>query len=219
MAAFIDLRPGLQLNVTPGRCAGGVSYRVAIRQVSKRGIHVGRPRDNGDWLELGPGDEITLSLQLHTRMYTCSSRVLEVQEVPVESMLIEHPVEVRSGERRQFYRLLTSIEPRYAARTNVEGDELERLEVRIVDISGGGLQLRVARWLAIGSRVRLIFALERDPLAIDVTVLALAAQRPAVRSSFYRVNAQFTEVEREVQERIIRFIFRQQLLLRQKQAI
>ena len=100
MAAFIDLRPGLRLNVTPGRGAGGVSYRVAIRQVSKRGIHVGRPRDNGDWLELGPGDEITLSLQLHTRMYTCSSRVLEVQEVPVESMLIEHPVEVRSGERR-----------------------------------------------------------------------------------------------------------------------
>ena len=56
-------------------------------------------------------------------MYTCTSRVLKVQDVPIESLLLEHPAEVKHNERRQFYRLLTSITPRYAARTNKEGDE------------------------------------------------------------------------------------------------
>lgn len=220
MPEFIDLRPGLMLNVMPGHSMLSASYQAVIRLVSDDGIRVDRPRQGASRLELRPGDDVTLILQLHGRMYTCTSRVLEVQDVPVESLLLEHPTEVKHNERRQFYRLLTSITPRYAARTNKDGDELDRLDdVRIVDISGGGVQMRVKQWVPVGSRMRLIFALEQDPLEIDVNVLALAVQRPDVRRSYYRLNSKFIEMERDVQERIIRFIFRQQMLIRQQQAI
>jgi c-di-GMP-binding flagellar brake protein YcgR len=219
MPEFIELRPGLMLNVMPGHSMLSVSYQAVIRRVSDEGIRVDRPRQGASRLELRPGDDVTLILQLHGRMYTCTSRVLDVQDVPVESLLLEHPTEVKHNERRQFYRLLTSITPRYAARTNKDGDELDRLDVRIVDISGGGVQMRVKEWVPVGSRVRLVFALEHDPLEIDVNVLALAVQRPDVRRSYYRINSKFIEIERDVQERIIRFIFRQQMLLRQQQAI
>ncbi len=220
MPEFIDLRPGLMLNVMPGHSMLSASYQAVIRLVSDDGIRVDRPRQGASRLELRPGDDVTLILQLHGRMYTCTSRVLEVQDVPAESLLLEHPTEVKHNERRQFYRLLTSITPRYAARTNKDGDELDRLDdVRIVDISGGGVQMRVKQWVPVGSRMRLIFALEQDPLEIDVNVLALAVQRPDVRRSYYRLNSKFIEMERDIQERIIRFIFRQQMLIRQQQAI
>ena len=219
MPEFIDLRPGLMLNVMPGHSMLSVSYQAVIRRVSDDGIRVDRPRQGESRLELRPGDDVTLILQLHGRMYTCTSRVLEVQDVPIESLLLEHPAEVKHNERRQFYCLLTSITPRYAARTNKEGDELDRLDVRIVDISGGGVQMRVKEWVPVGSLVRLVFALEQDPLEIDVNVLALAVQRPDVRRSYYRINSKFIEIERDIQERVIRFIFRQQMLLRQQKAV
>jgi c-di-GMP-binding flagellar brake protein YcgR len=220
MPEFIDLRPGLMLNVMPGYSMLSVSYQAVIRHVSDDGIRVDRPRLGESRLELSPGADVTLILQFHGRMYTCTSRVLEVQDAPVESLLLEHPTEVKHNERRQFYRLLTSITPRYAACTNKDGDELERLDdVRIIDISGGGVQMRVKEWVPVGSRVRLVFALEQDPLEIDVNVLALAVQQPDVRRSYYRINSKFIEIERDVQERIIRFIFRQQMLLRQQNVI
>ena len=79
--------------------------------------------------------------------------------------------------------------------------------------------MRVKEWVPVGSRVRLVFALEQDPLEIDVNVLALAVRRPDVRRSYYRINSKFIEIERDVQERVIRFIFRQQMLLRQQKAV
>ena len=219
MPRFIELRPGLRVNVMPGHSMLSVSYQAVIRQVTEEGIRLDGPRRDSDRLAPAPGDRLTLIVQLHGRMYTCTSKVLEVQDVPVESMLIEHPTEVRHNERRQFYRLLTNIAPRYAARIDADGEELERLDTQIVDVSGGGVQMRVEQWLPVGSRVRLIFALEQDPLEIDVAVMALAVQRPDVRRSYYRVNAKFADIEREMQERIIRFIFRQQMLLRQKRVV
>ena len=213
------MRPGLRLNVMPGHSMLSVSYQAVIRQVLDEGLRVDHPRRGTEPLKLELGDEVTLIVQLHGRMYTCTSKVLDVQEIPVEQVPLEHPTEVRHNERRQFYRLLTNIEPRYAARIDADGDELERLESHIVDLSGGGVQLRVEQWLPVASRLRLIFSLEDEPLEMDVTVLALAVQRPDVRRSYYRVNSKFTDIGREMQERIIRFIFRQQMLLRQKRAI
>lgn len=219
MPSFIEFRTGQQVAVMPGHGMMSVSYPAVIRQIADEGIRIDRPRRGGQRLELHSGDDVTLVVQMHGRMYTCTSRVLEVQDVPAEQVLIEHPTEVRHNERRQFYRLLTNITPRHAARVNSAAEELERLDARIVDLSGGGVQLRVEQWLPVGSRVRVIFALEQEPLEIDVTVLSLAVQRPDTRRSYYRVNAKYIELSRDMQERIIRYIFRQQMLLRQKQAV
>lgn len=219
MADFIEFRPGLRLSVMAGRSMLSASYHGVVRQVSDQGLRVDWPRHNKQTMELLKGDPVTLVVQMHGRMYTCSSKVLDLQEIPSESVLLEHPTEVRHNERRQFYRLITSIRPRYAARTTPEGDELQRVDARILDISGGGVQMRCEEWIPIGARIRLVFALESDPLQLDVTVMALSVQTPDGARMFHRVNAKFIDIERGVQERIIRFIFRQQMLLRQKQVV
>lgn len=219
MADFIDFRPGLRLSVMEGRSMLSTSYHGVVRQVSDEGLRVDWPRNGKETMELLKDDAVTLVVQMHGRMYTCSSKVLDLQEIPSESILLEHPTEVRHNERRQFYRLITSIKPRYAAQTTPDGDEIQRIDAHILDISGGGVQMRSEERIPIGARIRLVFALESDPLQLDVTVMALSIQKPDVTRSFHRVNAKFIDIERDVQERIIRFIFRQQMLLRQKQVV
>lgn len=219
MADYIDFRPGLRLTVMEGRSMLSASYQGVVRQVNDDGLRIDWPRHDKETMELLRGDPVTLVVQMHGRMYTCSSKVLDLQEIPSESILLEYPTEVRHNERRQFYRLLTSITPRYAAQTTAEGDEIQRLDVRILDISGGGVQMRCDESISIGARIRLVFMLEEDPVQLDVTVMALAVQNPDATRRFHRLNAKFVDVEREVQERIIRYIFRQQMLLRQRQVM
>lgn len=219
MPEFIEFRPGLRLSVMQGRGVLSASYQGVIRQVSDDGIRIDWPHRNRDAMELNRGDDVTVVVQMHGRMYTCSTRVLDLQEVPTETVLIAEPSEVRHNERRQFYRLLTNITPRYAAQTNEDGDEVLRLEARILDLSGGGVQLRTEEWIPVGARIRLVFMLDQDPLQLDITVMALAVREPDTGRTFHRVNAKFVEIDRDTQERIIRFIFRQQMLLRQQGVV
>ena len=51
---------------------------------------------------------------------------------------------------------------------------------------------------------------------VDIEVLALVTQDPLRLRSFYRVNGIFVGMERSVQEQIIRYIFSQQRLIRQR---
>lgn len=218
MASYIDLKRGQRITVTPTGGAPTVSCEAAVRDVSEDGLRIDWPRGGGDRLGLRPDDELTLTIHLHGRVYTGRSHVLDVHEFPTASVTIARPTEVQREERREFFRLLTGIDPRYAARTDGDGEELERIDVRILDISGGGVQLRSRRWISVGTHIRLIFSLEDDSMELDVLVLALTVLQPARRRSFYRINAEFVDLGQEVREQIIRFIFRQQLSVRQKRA-
>lgn len=219
MASYIDLKRGQRITVTRTDGVPAVSCKAVVRHVSEDGLRIDWPRRGDDLLGLRPDDELTLTIHLHGRMYRCSSLVLDVQEFPALAVTIARPTEVQREERRQFFRLLTSIDPRYAARTDGDGEELERIDVRILDISGGGVQLRSRRWISVGDHIRLVFSLEDDSVELDVLVLALAVLRPDRRRSYYRINAEFVDAGREVRERIIRFIFRQQMFLQQKRAV
>lgn len=219
MASHIDLKRGQRITVTSDGDASDVSREAIVRHVSEAGIHIGWARGGDERLDLRPDDELTLTIHLNGRMYRCRSRVLEVQEFPTVAVTIARPTEAQREERREFFRLLTGIDPRYAVRLDGDGEELEQIDVRILDISGGGVQLRSRRWISVGTRIRLIFSLEDDPVELDVLALALTVLLPDQRRSTYRINAEFVDLDQQVREQIIRFIFRQQLFGRQKRAV
>lgn len=217
MSDFIDLRAGVPLNVLP---RGGVvtlssSYESVVRHVTDAGVRIDMPRRGSVALDLEVGDELALLVQLHGRLYTLMSRVIELQPAG-DFILVATPREADQSERRQFYRLITNIRPRRVSRVTNEGEELQLLAATIMDLSGGGVQLQMQQWVPVGAHLRIEFPLEGDPLDVEVDCLAVGVLRPDSRRSFYRVNARYVNVARETQERIIRFIFRQQLVLRQK---
>jgi c-di-GMP-binding flagellar brake protein YcgR len=214
--AFIDLRPGMNVHIMPNTGSLTNAYESVIRQVGDQGIRIDHPKQGDTLMELTPGDDIAVFVQSGGRIYRLSSRVRLIEQVPLDAVVIEHPTEADYSERRQFYRLLTTIEPRYAARIGAEGEELERLDVRILDISGGGLQLHVRRWVPVGSRLRLVFGLDDDPQEVDIFTTVLSVVRSGTSNSVYRVHCRFVDLPRTERERMVRFIFRKQIDFRKK---
>jgi c-di-GMP-binding flagellar brake protein YcgR len=186
-----------------------------VRHVSDEWLRIDMPRRGSVALDLEVGDGVTLLVQLHGRLYTLVSSVIELQP-DGDALLIAPPRAAEQSEQRQFYRLITNIRPRRVSRVTSEGEELQLLAATIMDLSGGGVQLQMQEWVPVGAHLRIEFPLEGDPLDIVVDCLAVGVLRPDSRRSFYRVNARYVNIDRDTQERIIRFIFREQLALRQK---
>jgi c-di-GMP-binding flagellar brake protein YcgR len=218
MPAFIDLRAGMHVHVLPRDGSLSNAYDSVIRAVNEQGIRIDHPRQDTEAMTVAPGDEVDVYVQTGGRIYRLASRVRLVEQIPLEALVLEHPTEADHSERRQFYRLLTTISPRYAARVSADGEELERVEGRILDISGGGLQLQVRKWIPVGSRLRLIFALEDDPQEVDACATALSVVRPGSShaAASYRVHCRYIDLPRTERERIVRFIFRKQIDFRKK---
>lgn len=216
-ADFIELHTGMVVHVMLRESVLSAAFASVIRQVGEQGIHVDSPAD-GAGPALEPGSAVTLFVQSGGRIFRLEShvRLLESGEQTQGAMVLDHPVAADETERRQFYRLLTTITPRYASRVNATGDELERIDARILDLSGGGMQLHTREWVPVGSRIRLIFALDQDPQEVDTCVLGLSVVRPGPRRSLYRVHCRFVDLPRAERERLVRFIFRKQLDFRQR---
>jgi c-di-GMP-binding flagellar brake protein YcgR len=68
----------------------------------------------------------------------------------------------------------------------------------------------------VGSRIRLVFALEHDAQEVDACVLALSVVRPGPRRSLYRVHCRFVDMPRAERERVVRFVFASQMDFRQR---
>lgn len=210
---FIDLRVGMVLHVMPLGGAPTSAFASAIREITDEGIVADAPSSGDGPL---PGTAVTLFVQNGGRIYRLESRVRAVDAAAEGAIALEQPVAADETERRHFYRLLTTITPRYAARVNAGGDELERTDARVLDLSGGGMQLHTRHWVPVGSRMRLIFALDDDPQEVDACVLAISVMRPGPRRSFYRVHCRFVDMPRAERERVVRFVFRKQIDFRQR---
>ncbi len=209
MPEYVDLRPGQRINVLKDAGTLEVSYVSTIRHVSPVAVRIDAPRRGDDVLDFKVNDEMMIMVDLQGRLYTFASRVQKIEPAD-DAVLIDRPRVVEQSERRQFFRLAVNIRPKYAAIVDDDGSEKRRLEAMILDISGGGMQLRAKQPIDTGNRVHVVFPLGDDQLEADITVLAASAVEGEA-PWMYRANARFLTLPRQVQERIIRFIFKQQL--------
>lgn len=219
MAGFIDLVPGLPLQVFREGNLAEEPYDAAVRSVSATAIHLSGPKRKEERMQVAPGDRLVIMAAYNGQMFRFNCAVRLVETVPLDTIVLSAPDEAVNIERRGFYRLFTRVEPRYAARVDHKMNELQTLNsVVIMDISGGGLQMQTREWIPTGSRLRLIFALEDDPLEFDLVMVALSVQRPD-RMQSYRVHCGFLDVATADVERVVRHVFRQQVAMRRKGAI
>lgn len=218
MVAYIDLQPGTQIRVSPPGDPLGASYVSTVRATLPNGLRLGMPRREKDVLEVEPRDRLTMFTMVAGRVYRFVSEV-RLAEVESDSFVIDTPREAEQSERRQFYRLVTRIVPRRAARLDDAGREVQQIQAVILDISGGGALVQAKQFVPAGSRVRLVFELEGDPLEMDMATLVLSAARPSATAQHYRLHCQFLEPNRFEIERLVRFVYRQQAELRRRGVI
>lgn len=185
-----------------------------------RGLLMDVPRRADEDLLMQVGDEVRLFVQVHGRMFQLETRVLEADF----QVLLEEPREAAQTERREFYRLLTSMQPLVVELLPVEeptvapttagapaaaddATEPVLLEAVIADLSGGGVRLRMSEELEVGRRLRLSFEPDGEPMTVVAEVVRTV---PAELRRRAVVQCRFEQITRRDQERIIRFIFEKQ---------
>lgn len=213
---YVDLRPGTRVNVAPMEGDLGASFEATVRSVTENAIRITMPERSEEVLAIDAGQPITLFTSLHGQVYRFSTKVRLIETSPVEGLVIEPPAEAEKNERRTFYRLMTRIVPRYAAEVGRDGAEHLLAENVILDISGGGLQMQTLTRLEPGSKLHLVFSLDGDPLEMEVTLDVLTVNPPARGGRFYRLHGRFAGVPRSEVERLVRYVYRQQVELRRK---
>ena len=209
MPAYVDLRAGQPISVVRGASGLGLAYSSIIRHVAPVSMRIEMPRHEGRALEFNRADELMIMVDLQGRLFTFVSRVQRVDEA-ADSLLIDRPSMVQQSERRQFFRLAVNIRPKYAAIVRGKGEEERRLDAIMLDISGGGSQLRAKQPVEVGDRVHLVFPLDGEELEADIVALTtsiIEARAPWM----YRANGRFLRLPRQLQEHIVHYIFKQQV--------
>lgn len=214
----VDLPPGTILKVSPPGDPLGAAYEATVRSVLPSGLRLGLPQRDDRTLELEAGARLTMFTTVHGNVYRFQSNVRMVQ-TDEDAFVIEHPREAERTERREFYRLVTRITPRRCALLDDEGREVKQIPTVILDLSGGGVLMQATEFVTPGARIRLLFELDGDPLEMDVAAIVLSGNRPASNARQFRLHCQFLELSKSEMERLVRFIYRQQVALRRKGVI
>jgi len=188
----------------------GSYYTSTVRRIDGRGVLIDVPRHEDRDLMLTNGSEVVLFSQYHGRTYRYTARVLEAGL----QVLLEEPSEAKKMERRAFYRLLITIPVVQAELIEEEGAG-EPIEATIVDLSGGGVRLRVDRTLSAGTRLELVFDLRDRRLRLEAEIIHLAELERA-RGTRYEAQCRFLEISKIDQDTIVRFIFEKQREFSQK---
>lgn len=213
---YVDLSPGTRVSVVPAYGDSGAAYEAIVRSVSEVDIRISMPQRDQEFLAIDAGEPLTLSTSVRGQVYRFPSRVRLVEESPSEGLVIEPPVEAEQDERRSYYRLLTRIVPRYAAVLGRADAEVPLKTCVILDISGGGLQMQSLTRLDVGARLHLVFALDGDPLEVDLYTDVLSVRPPSRGGQYHRVHGRFVAAPRAEVERLIRYVTRQQIERRRK---
>lgn len=215
VSAVVELEPGMHLKVSPPGDPLGASYESTVRAALPSLLRLGMPRRDGEALPIAPHDELVMLAIVHGRVLRFHTRVRTV-ETENDSFSIDAPTEAERTERREFFRFATRIIPRAAIRLDDAGNEAQVLQAVILDLSGGGTMLQSREFVPVGSRLRLVFGLEGDPIDLDLAALVLSCSRPTATAQHYRLHCQFLEPDRIDIERLVRWTYRQQAELRRK---
>lgn len=230
---YVDLRPGTAISVAPVSGEAGVAFESVVRSVSEGEIRISMPRRDEEWLTVEAGEPLMLFTSVGEQVYRFPTRVRQVEAAPEDGMVIEPPVEAEKNERRAYYRLLTRIVPRYvgvvtrgegdsplvpryAAMVSRDGTEVPLDSCVILDISGGGLQIQALTPPRVGDQLHLVFALEGDPLEMDIYADVLSVRPSARGGRYHRLHSRFVSAPRVEVERLVRYVTRQQIERRRR---
>ena len=205
MSDFVELRPGMRLSIPDPEESLDSYYTSTVRKVDGRGVLIDRPAVEGEELSLVAGEEFVMFTQYHNRTFRFVTEVLESDL----QVLVKQPTEAKRMERRSFYRLLITI-PLVSAEVVAARGAGEPVEALIVDISGGGVRLRIDKSLPDGTRLQLVFVLNGQRLRLNAEVVHVSTLERRGATARYEAQCAFVDISVAEQDLIVRFIFEKQ---------
>lgn len=169
-----------------------------------------------------------------TGLYQCFARIVDrYKSNNVYILRVELTSNLRKYQRREYYRFACALE---MCSRNLEEEELQAVEAKepymlqpglplrrsvIVDISGGGLRFLSVQRYEPGSLIYCSYYLVKDGQRKQYEVIGrvLAVQELQNRPGTFEHRVQYHDMEANVREEIIRFIFEEERKNRKKDRL
>ena len=146
--------------------------------------------------------------------------VVVSRRVPVDRVVVEINGEPVRAQRRQYVRERVGLEVQASLRRD-SAEGVPPSEIRLVDISAGGVCFRSSQPIEPGERVQIAMSLRPDLAFEAVAQIVACDQAPAGATGSdqhppYTVRACFPDLPERERQRITRYVFQRQALARQR---
>lgn len=215
------LQVGMRVRIRSMDDAAAPQYGTRIEDISGDFVAVQRPTDRYRPVRFPPGTPVELLVTVtdvpgKEGQYRSDSVVLRELSGRVPLLQLELPATWERAQLREFFRVPVSIPVKVRVEAEDVDDDAkdEWAEGWMRDISGGGCQMLVPLPLEREERVTVEFDLWEQTLRIPATVTRSVPED--IHRRQYVVGVEFTAINEQQREHIIRFAFQRQIELRKK---
>ncbi len=201
------------LRIEVSRVGESDSYVSRIDAFDEDSFYMPLPYSRLIPLVLNKGDDVVIRFPGVQESYTFQTTVLDVQRDKVPLYRMRLPTEIVRVQQRHFVRLPVLLKAHYARLP--EGNELpEYNEVRVLDISGGGLKIATENSFTIGEilliKLELPSVAGRENGRFIATLKAKVVRTDTVKRDgmvIYHSGLKFLDITQKQQDRIVCFVF------------
>ena len=182
-------------------------------------IIISGPIKQSNLVLLHKNEEIYISYSVENRgKYFFTAKILNRNFSTIYTLTIERVSEIGRIQLRNYYRLLATLSVS-KEHLIIQGNEEEKFyePCETKDISGGGMKLNCNYKHKEGDEVTCFFML--NGATINAKCKVVRVEELDSNNYKYSIGIKFLEIENEVRDEIVRYIFEQQRILRLKGLI
>lgn len=177
-------------------------YKSSIENVEEGYIVISIPIKDGQYIPLRPGERIEVLYYDANDIYKFYTLVVgrRIDNIPV--ILLAYPKEVFKVQRRRFVRVPIVCTIEYS---KIENNASQKpLNGVMVDLSGGGMRIKLKDNLNAGDKIKITIPLDKDIIQLEGEIVRIEPEENAKRNI---CGISFIDLEERTREKIIRFIF------------
>ncbi len=209
-----------------------VYYSSVLEILSGDTLEIAMPMEQSKLILLPVDSEYDLVFYGGSGLYQCFARIIDrYKSNNVFILVVELTSNLRKFQRREYYRFSCALE--MCAR-NLEEDEIQAIEKRlpyalvsgrplkqsvIVDISGGGLRFISSQKYEPDNLLYCSYQLIRgtERKQYEVIGKVLSAKEVENKPGFFEHRVQYYDIDKEMREEIIKYIFEEERKSLQKE--
>jgi c-di-GMP-binding flagellar brake protein YcgR len=196
--------PGLRVIVEVPEA--GVASATMIRNVDEKTWSTENPFEGNLGVHAGQPAKLSMTRGGDAE-YTIDTEILQVKDLFIS---FKHTRHLSRRQLRNWVRVDVSIPGVVSVKDAESGLLSPPIKGRIADLSGGGMAMRLPSALPVGSRMLMDFQLNETPIiGMEVEVIRVVPLKNA-EELIHVHSLSFKDVQRPVQERIVRFVFEKQ---------
>lgn len=193
-------------------------FQSRIEEVNSKHMVCAMPMIKGRPLILQLGVKFYGKAIIDGTVYFFTSRLLDKKIFPLPVWIIDFPFDIQRIQQRSFVRVDTMLPVEMSPMAEENDEALDTgapLKVLTKDISGGGAQLVLHEPVEIGTRLSLVIEVPgMEP--IETIGEVVRVEKPKNDRELFWIGIKFLDIQEALRNKLIRFIFKRQLELRQK---